>query len=552
MPPRRASSRSAAAQPSNTPGPGAPPCVQAEVDAEGLARQEGIPPAQDDRLAEVSASGLPERLREAFARVKPLQIPGWLSLPSLPPIRVPGGRLADAEIMALLTALSTPGDRVALITQLKAHADAASLDAFACRLLELWEAAGSSPDDTWAMAAVGRLGGDGCVEKLAALIGAQTQPARMALWLTCLGDIGSDAALMALANLASRLNVKALKQKARARVEEIAADRGLTPEQLADRVVPDCGLDARGSRVFDFGARQFHLVLGPDLKPQLRDGSGKVRSDLPAPAKTDDPAKALAAVADWKILKKTLREVLRMQAGRLEDAMVIGRRWTTAELKSVLVRHPLTVRLVRSLVLAVYDDTGRVDTTFRVTEERTFADQNDTEISLTGSGKIGVAHPVELDEATRAAWGVVLGDYRIIAPFAQLSRDIHRPDSEDLEATEITRLRGKTVSAVALHDILGRRHWRSAEPADGGSLLQHCRYFPRANLTAFLRYGTWGHGHLAGERDLESIFFVQGDVDPAWPRHGSPMRIKEVDAVVLSEVLLLAHATRSRAPAPDP
>jgi hypothetical protein len=90
------------------------------------------------------------------------------------------------------------------------------------------------------------------------------------------------------------------------------------------------------------------------MKPLVRDAAGKVRSDLPAPTKADDRDKAEAAVAEWKLLKKTLREVLKIQADRLEDAMITGRRWTPEEFHPLLVKHPLMVNLARQLVLAAY------------------------------------------------------------------------------------------------------------------------------------------------------------------------------------------------------
>ena len=91
-------------------------------------------------------------------------------------------------------------------------------------------------------------------------------------------------------------------------------------------------------------------------------------------------------MAEWKLLKKTLREVLKIQAERLEDAMVTGRRWTPDEFQTLLVKHPLMVNLVRQLVLAAYDDAGKVTQTFRVTEDQTLADHNDEEIGLPSSG----------------------------------------------------------------------------------------------------------------------------------------------------------------------
>ena len=374
----------------------------------------------EETLPELGRAELPEALRAALTSVKAAKLPGWLSPASLPPIKLEGKKLAAAEVATVLAALKATalGASSALVSSLKQEADRHSLDAFAWKLFDLWQGMGAPSKDRWAMAAIGHLGGDACVLKLTSLVRewpGESQHTRAAFGLECLRAIGSDTALTALNGIAQKLKFKGLKQKAQEMMEGIAQARGLTREQLADRVVPDCGLDARGSRAFDFGPRQFRFVLGPEMKPLVRDGAGKIRSDLPAPTKTDDRDKAEAAVAEWKLLKKTLREVLKIQAERLEDTMISGRRWTPDEFQTLLVQHPLMINLVRQLVLAVYDDAGKVTQTFRVTEDQTLADHNDEEIGLPSNGSIGVLHPAHLDEATKSAWGQ-LRDHPAVRP----------------------------------------------------------------------------------------------------------------------------------------
>jgi hypothetical protein len=540
--------------------------------------QREILDVQEECLVALERAELPGTLRTAFEGVKRPKVPDWISLSLLPPIRMQGRRLADTEVTAILTALRekpvrekpvremtgaagpfarllaplwekpetsavTPG--AALIMQLKTHADLASLDAFAWGLFERWQTMGAVSKDRWAMAAVGQLGGADCVMKLTPLLRrwpGEGQHARAVFGLSCLRQIGSDTALTALSNLAGRVKSKSLQRHAREMLDDIAQARGLTPEELADRVVPDCDLDERGRRVFDFGPRQFHFVLGPGLKPLVRDAAGKVRADLPTPAQADDPSKAASAVAQWKLLKKTLREVLKLQVARLEDAMVSGRRWSPADFRTRFLQHPLMVNLVRQLVLAVYDDAGKVASTFRVTEDQTFADHRDEETSLPMRGLIGVAHPVHLDEAARVAWGQVLGDYKIVAPFPQIGRDIHRPDSQDLESTEITRHRGPTVRNAILNGILEGNRWSSVPSLDNDGFLQHFRHFPQANVTAFIRYTGLVSDSYPVPEQLEGIFFVTGEVTPGYSGRHDRLKIRDVDPVVLSEVLRLAQA----------
>ena len=507
----------------------------------------------EETLPELGRAELPEALRAALTSVKAAKPPGWLSVASLPPIKFRGKKLAAAEVATVLAALKATalGAGSTLVSSLKQEADRTSLDAFAWKLFDLWQGMGAPSKDRWAMAAIGHLGGDACVLKLTSRVRewpGESQHTRAVFGLECLRAIGSDTALTALNGIAQKLKFKGLKQKAQEMMEGIAQARGLTREQLADRVVPDCGLDARGSRAFDFGPRQFRFVLGPEMKPLVRDAAGKIRSDLPAPTKADEPDKAEAAVAEWKLLKKTLREVLKIQAERLEDAMITGRRWTPDEFQTLLVQHPLMVNLVRQLVLAAYDDAGKVTQTFRVTEDQTLADHNDEEIDLPTSGSIGVVHPAHLDEATKSAWGQVLGDYAIIPPFAQLGRDICRPDPADLEATEITRYRGPKIPGIVMYGMLERSQWLRDPPGDGGGFTRHSKHFSSADVTAFIKYTGLAMGYHEEKQELEEVYFVSGHIKPArWVEHKDRLRINDVDTVVVSEVLRLANAIVSKA-----
>jgi hypothetical protein len=100
------------------------------------------------------------------------------------------------------------------------------------------------------------------------------------------------------------------------------------------------GLEEIGSRVFEVGARQFHLVLAKGLKPMLRDESGHIRDDRPSFYKQDDPGQHEAVATEWRLLKNTLKEAVKTQAERLEKAMLSGRRWSVEEFRTSFLRHP--------------------------------------------------------------------------------------------------------------------------------------------------------------------------------------------------------------------
>ena len=508
----------------------------------------------EDLLPEIPDAELPAAVREALAGLKPGKPIPWLVAPMLAPLRHGSGRVGTAAVEQMLAGLRTASlsEPCPLAEALKSAFEGGVLDAFAWSLFSQWQGAGGPSKDKWAMAALGHLGSDASVLRLVPLIRewpGESQHQRAVFGLEVLRRIGTDAALMGLNGIAQKVKFRGLKEKAIALMEEIAASRGLSREELADRIVPDCGLDARGTRVFDFGPRQFRFVLAGDMKPLVRDAAGKAKPDLPAPGKSDDPALAERAVAEWKLLKKTLRETLKVQADRLEDAMISGRRWSTADFDALLVRHPLMVNLVRQLLWASYGADGRPRTLFRVTEDQTLADVEDAAIPLPADGAIGIVHPAHLTGEQLSAWGQIFADYEIIPPFQQLARRLCRPAPEDLGLTAITRYAGPKVPGIVMYGMLERSHWLRDTPADAGGFMQHSKPFHAAKVTAFIAYDPgMGIGYYDEPQSLQEIYFVPGHAVPdMWGKHTNRLKIGDVDPVVLSEVLRLAEAIVSKA-----
>jgi hypothetical protein len=266
---------------------------------------------------------------------------------------------------------------VLLVQYLKTHANRQSLDRFIWSLFERWLTEGGSSKEKWAMLWLGLLGSDAIALKLTPLIRnwlGKNQHPRAVLGLECLRTIGSDTALMQINGIAQKTKYQGLQARAEECMEAVARDRQLTHDQLEDRIIPDCGLDAAGKRVFDFGDRQFHFALGVDLKPLVRDEKGKPLTTLPKPNAKEDAEKAQQAIADWKLLKKQVGEIVKIQSVRLEDGMMTERRWSWAEFSSLLVQHPLLIHLVQRLIWGTYSPEGTLTQTFRVSEDRTYAD----------------------------------------------------------------------------------------------------------------------------------------------------------------------------------
>jgi len=513
---------------------------QKRMNAEVVGRDEVVLQAFDEK-------GAPGWLAKGVADAAKKPAPTWVKPGNLPPLAVDGQRLSDQQVAAVLAALqaSTFDKPHPLVADLRKHADPTSADEFAWKLFERWIGEGASSKEKWAMAAVGQLGGDASVLKLTPMVRAwpgESQHPRAVLGLEVLRAIGSDTALMQLNGIAQKLKFQGLKTKAREFMEAIAKDKGLTRAELEDRVVPDFDLDERGHRVFDFGARRFTFVFGPELKPMLRDDDekAKLRDNLPEPGPKDDAAKAAAAIAEWKAIKKQIKDVASLQAGRLEQAMVTGRRWKTADFQTLVLRHPLMTNLARLLLWGVYDG-NKLREAFRVTEDQECVKVDDEPFKLRADAAIGIVHPMQLDDGAREAWGQRFADYAILPPFPQLGRAVHRLEKGEEKGKSIER--EVKLAAPTLVFGLEKLGWTRGKGMDNGSFDEHSRQFPDAAVTAVVNYdGNVSYGYIQPD-DMLTITgccFVKGMRAPSGFGYGLEKKIKlaDVDPIVISETLL--------------
>ncbi|GGV24095.1 hypothetical protein GCM10010182_53080 [Actinomadura cremea] len=400
----------------------------------------------------------------------PRKIPSveWVEIRALPQIllRDRAHALPDDAVRHVLTmlAMSSPDDAYAGVGVVRELCDPVSLAAFGWALFRWWDVRGASSAENWALTQLGLVGDDETVRRLTPVIRAwpgEGGHAKAVAGLDVLAAIGTGTALMHLNSIAQRVKFKGLKARAQEKIEEVAAGLELTAEQLADRLVPDFGLDASGTLTLDYGPRAFVVAFDEQLKPTITDADGKVRKSLPKPGAKDDPELAPAASKRFAQLKKDLRAVGSEQLGRLERAMVDRRRWPLDEFRELLVAHPLLHPLVRRLVWVADDGPA-----FRVAEDGTFADAADDAIVLPGTSRVGIAHPLDLG-GDLPAWAEVFADYEILQPFEQLGRPVHALTGEERAGARPARLDGLKVPPGAVLG-LAKRGWERGAPQDAG------------------------------------------------------------------------------------
>jgi hypothetical protein len=464
----------------------------------------------------------------AFYPAKLPKLPPFFDATLLPPIVLrEGGALPPDAVMHVGTmlAISEPDRPYAGIALLREACTRESLRDFAWSLFESWLAVGSPPKEMWALHALGFLGDDDTARRLAPMIRAwpgERAAARAVQGLAVLANIGSDLSLMLLDGIADKVRFASIQTSARERIEQIAKARGLTRDELGDRLVPDLGLDERAELELDFGPRKFRVRLDEHLAPYVMSGDQRIGA-LPKPSKSDDAQKAKDAANRFKALKKDIAAVARSRIDRLEHGMIARRRWAAPELRMFFIDKPIVRSLAARLVWSAHRRDERVGT-FRIAEDGTLAATNDKPFVLEDAMTASVAHPIDLDARDIAAWSLVFADYEILQPFAQLARDVHAP-------SELAQHEGRDLSAPALVFGLEKMRWQRGGASDGGSFSDHTRPFPGTPFTAHVTYsGAVGMGYI-DEKELltiETITFKRGRDD---------VPIEAVDPIVVSEVL---------------
>ncbi|MFC9898026.1 DUF4132 domain-containing protein [Nocardia sp. NPDC127579] len=484
--------------------------VAAEHGAERVAAAAGRYGEQAVAAVERILAGDPPPSEPVAKPVRPPKL-AWLDRNLLPPVRFRNGTaLSAAATENLLGALAlSPGvewmgpavphpDLPAALD----YCDRASLAEFGWAIFDLWVRARTPARSGWVLDQFYWLADEESVRRLGAMVlrwpGVNTERHAVSV----LRSIGTDTALIQLDRISRRAKASGLRATAEKCLAMAARARGLSTDELADRLVPDLGLDAAGTLTLDYGARRFTVGFDAALTPFVIDETGKHRKTLPKPAAADDPDLAPAAYQRFAALKKLARSTVSDQIARLERAMVTGRAWSTGEFDAYLVRHPLIWHLARRLVWT----TGEV--TFRLAEDRTLSDRADAAIALPDTARVRIAHPVDLGDAV-PEWAELFADYELTQPFPQLARPIYTLTEEERATGRIDRFAGIGVPVGALLGLV-RHGWERGPTEDGGVQHEIIRRIPHGpTLLIDLAPGiVAGDPYLAPDQKLRAIRFT--------------------------------------------
>lgn len=391
-----------------------------------------------------------------FALKKAPKLPKWLDVSRLAPVETEAGRALDdaaSTIVLGMLAASTEEGAYPALEEVQEHCSAETLDAFAWSLFREWAWAGAPSKDKWALLALGWIGDEGVCRNLSSLMlrwPSDGLSARAKVGVEILARIGSERALMALYQFSEKAKTKGLKTAAKEKVEEIAETLGMSTDELGDRLVPDLDLAEDGRLRFDLaieGEEELMLQIGLNahLVPYAMDGEGLRLAKFPKATGAFQGADKVAlktASKTFKALAKDAKAVAKHALARLESAMVKQRSWPLDIARRCFFEHPV----MRSPAAGLIWMHGAKP--FRVSEDGTFADLNDDEITLPTDADVHVYHPATVSKMVRGKAGDLLADYELLQPFEQVGRPVYAVADFDLGQWKGREVKSSKVFAL--------------------------------------------------------------------------------------------------------
>lgn len=435
---------------------------------------------------EVSSTMIIDNLHKGGRNKKVL----WLFETPNSPVHFNNGNLADDRYLQAILLCYSNMTNFCISKEaniLAENLNKKELENFALEIFLKWIQNSAEAKKKWVLYFSSIYGGFNIIEVFQKYIKEWSEAARGAIAaeaVMALALNGSSDALMAVDNIAHKFKHKQVKSAANEALQNAADILGITTEELCDKIVPNLGFDENMERIFDYGTRKFKIYLNTALELEVYDEKDKKLKTLPAVGAKDTEDIAKESNAEFKQMKKQLKNIVKVQKLRLETAMLADRRWEVDAWESLFVKNPVMHQFAMGLIWIAYEDDNAVQS-FRYMEDGTFNTSDEDEYELSRTCTIGLAHPIDLDKETLFAWNQQLSDYEVIQPIEQLEKKVYTVNDDEKDKLDLIRFNDRELNGYTLLSRMTKMGWYKGSVQDAG-----CFYtFYREDITKRIDMG---------------------------------------------------------------
>jgi hypothetical protein len=385
---------------------------------------------------------------------------------------------------------------------------------------------------------------------------------------------GSQRALRAVDFFSRKYKNKSIGKAALEAFDVAAEELGMTPYELADSVIPDFGFDGL-FKEFDANKETYRAYISNDFKLAFLDEDNKNLKALPK-------GTSAALKDEFKEIGKEIRDIVKSQSSRLEQYLVIQRRWTTDKWEGLFLTNPVMFIYAVRLIWGVFDEKNTLISVFRCQEDQSLTDKNGDEIdfenlknavytegsllelktSLRGTKQtnselkderllpitnnsitnnqlqIGMVHPIDLDAETIDFWKNDLLDNGIEPIFPQLNRRVIALEIIDQNVKMSDAFDGVEIGGYTFLSRMDKAGWVKGSIGDGGGILSYYKEFTEVGLVAIvMQTGSLSVGYYDVNAEIGNLMFVKKEgVRFGSYMYDEPSKMKDPRLVAFGDV----------------
>lgn len=493
------------------------------------------------------------------------QVEKWIDESKLPALSFQSGKKLDLDTVRFLLYRMSRAKEMKSDIEAKVVLnliDRSKSGAFAKEIFNLYLGNGADSKQKYCLALAGLLGDDEVVQTLRSTVqrwaentlkwfqddkgtwqqsgeGARLKMAEYAVGALAL--IGSNKALRAVEFFSRkyRSKNKNIGEAAKNALKTAAEELGISPYELADSIIPDFGFDGL-FKTFDIKGAEYRAFIDNDFKLAYFDENNK---KLKSPPKgTPEELKT-----EFKEIAKEVRDIVRSQSDRLEQYMVIGRRWTKENWERFFLGNPIMFVYAIKLIWGEFDKNGKLVNAFYCSEDTTLLNLEDEEISIDEENMVGMLHPLHISEQERRQWQDKFYELGIEAIFDQMNRAVHTITDADKNLLINNNFSGRKVDARAAVGYFEKLGWQRGSVVDGGMVSAYRKSFEEAGVDAMIEVdGIYMGWYEYDDAQTGRLFFVKtGSVqfgsytydEPSDDKDKRLIPFKDISDIIYSEII---------------
>lgn len=296
--------------------------------------------------------------------------------------------------------------------------------------------------------------------KAVTIVGGQFgEPRSLKLANACaraMAEIAAPASITELFALERAVRHGTLRKTIRLAIDELAAARSMSRQELLELAVEHHDLDAGGRRDVPLGDATARIVTdGVTATLVYVDEHGNPRKTMPRAVK-EAHATTLAAL---RAELKNIRTTIAGERHRLEGLMALDPRWPLARWRAHYLDHPITGALTRRLIWTFRspDDSEIHGIPL---DEGTVVDAAGRAAAIAPQAQVRLWHPIHATREAVRAWRQRLLDEEIAQPFKQAFRETYALTPAEAETvTYSNRFAGHIFGQSQARALLSSRGW---------------------------------------------------------------------------------------------